>query len=114
MLARDLQFSIFTRSAIQWRLYDVDLAVTHEANQIHGAGILRRSGIVGVDPPVAYRCGLIPVAERNVIGARGAQLLAMNEPRAHQSIRIAIDIDIVTVRRGKLPERRPGAWIGER
>ena len=69
---------------------------------------------MGGNLAVAHGGRLVPVAERDVIGASSGKFFRMNEPRTDQAVRIAFLIDEVAVGGGKLPAGRPRPWIGKR
>jgi hypothetical protein len=92
---------------------DYDCAVAFQLNDVNRAGVFRRAGIIGDDLSVANASGLVPVTKRDVVSAGCNDLIMVNEPGAHQPVRIPL-IYIVTVRHCELPACRTRPRVGER
>ena len=68
---------------------------------------------MGNNTSVTYGGGLIPVAQRNVIGASGDEVLTVNEPGTDQSVGVPRFVDVMSVGRSEMPARGPRFGIGE-
>ena len=81
------------------------------AHDIHGAGIFGRAGIIRRHRAVADARGLIPVAQRDVIGAGGRDLSIANEPRRPRPFAAIGRGLVVAMRHGDLPTGPPRAAL---
>ena len=71
---------ILAQDSVKRRLANFDRTPACEPDDIHSAGVLRRTGIVGGNLAGADGSCLIPVAQRHVIGTGGEQFFTMNQP----------------------------------